>query len=644
MLTLFPFQEYAVNFLLDKRASLIGDEMGLGKSIQAVTLDRIRREKQPNLVRRPKTLVITYIGIFSSWVDHFETETNLRVITINPRNRAPFMESLFTDQHDVYVVHWQALRLLPELAEIEWFHIIGDECLVAGTPIDTPTGPCNVEDLKIGDVVYGYNHSTQQVVPTTVRNTFAHETSMPLFDVNGVTMTANHPVWTNESNYIDASTLDSVHHTLLRLEQGKTQNLQLVSSSVSVRSVPEQGRIPRKYRLDNTALHEHIRNAELGRGTPVYNIETGTGNYFANGVLIHNCHALQNRKSKQTLSAKKIKGVYKTGLSGTPAYDKPDDLWSILNWLYPKYWTSFWRYYDKHIKYIEQDGYRVIVGVNNVEDLQQEMAGFYLRRRKQDVLLDLPDKYHTEIVVELDPKQKRAYQEMKKNMLAWVGEHEDEPVAAPVVIAQLTRLQQFSDAYGELEKVPKMDRETGQEYHEWRMRLSEPSSKLDAVMDIISSTAAQIVVFSQFSQVIELLAQRLEKVGIPSGIFIGSTSSEDRKTIIREFQAGKLRVFAGTIAAGGIGITLTAASTVVFIDRSWSASLNIQAEDRCHRISQKNAVQIIDIVSRNTLDAKRIQKINLAWGWIKRLIGDDADLEEGNVDYNYNDFELEQDW
>lgn len=508
MLKLFPFQEYAVNFLADKKAVLIGDEMGLGKSIQAVTLDSIRRVKQPNIVKRPKTLVITYIGIFSSWAEHFQSETELRIKVLNPRNRKDFLESLFNDKHDVYIVHWQCLRLMPELAEINWFHIIGDEC-----------------------------------------------------------------------------------------------------------------------------------------------------------------HALQNRKAKQTLAAKQIPTYYKTGLSGTPAFDKPDDLWSILNWLYPKFWSSFWRYYNEHILFVEHDGYRVVVGVNNVDKLQNEMSGFYVRRRKQDVLLDLPEKYHTEITVELDPKQQRAYKQMKKDMLAWVGENEDEPVVAPVVIAQLTRLQQFSDAYGELEKYKYKAKEpiTSDQLRQrllergviknadadfyWeeregiRMKLSEPSTKLDAVMDILASTDGQIVVFSQFSQVIELLAKRLEKAGIPHGIFIGATSADERKDIIKNFQAGKLRVFAGTIAAGGIGITLTSASTVVFIDRSWSASLNIQAEDRCHRIGQKNAVQIIDIISRETLDMKRIQKINLSWGWIRKLIGDDVDIEDGLMDVDYEMMDIEgTDW
>src|SRR5712691_5729542 len=124
---------------------------------------------------------------------------------------------------------------------------------------------------------------------------------------------------------------------------------------------------------------------------------------------------------------------------------------------------------------------------------------------------------------------------------------------------------------------------------------------------------------------IKMLGQRLEKANIPHGLFIGDTSARDREQIIEEFQAGKLKVFAGTIAAGGIGITLTASSTVVFIDRSWSPALNRQAEDRLHRIGQKNAVQVIDIISRGTIDAKRHEEINLKWAWIRELLGENDD-------------------
>jgi SWI/SNF-related matrix-associated actin-dependent regulator 1 of chromatin subfamily A len=90
-------------------------------------------------------------------------------------------------------------------------------------------------------------------------------------------------------------------------------------------------------------------------------------------------------------------------------------------------------------------------------------------------------------------------------------------------------------------------------------------------------------------------------------------------------------VFAGTIGAGGVGITLTAASTVVFLDRAWSPSQNLQAEDRLHRIGQKNAVQVIDIVAEGTIDSARNQKIKLKWEWLKQILEGKTDNVQSGV-------------
>lgn len=343
-------------------------------------------------------------------------------------------------------------------------------------------------------------------------------------------------------------------------------------------------------------------------------------------VIADEAHALQNRRSKQTLALKRIPAGYKSALTGTPAFDKPDDLWSILNWLYPRYWSSYWAYYNDHIVFDNFNGYKTIIGVQNAERLQAEMEPFYVRRRKQDVLTDLPEKYYSERRVDLHPQQARAYKSMKDDMLAWIGEHEHEAVVAPVVIAQLTRLQQFACAFAEFDPVKE------------KMILSEPSSKLDEVMNIIEElNEQQVVVFSQFAQVVKLLATRLEKKGITCGKFIGDTPADERARIISGFQEGKVQVFIGTISAGGVGITLTAASTIVFVDRSWSAALNLQAEDRLHRIGQKSAVQVIDIIANDTIDSKRIKVIQQKWSWIRRLIGDTK------VDPTAEDFEEDED-
>lgn len=91
---------------------------------------------------------------------------------------------------------------------------------------------------------------------------------------------------------------------------------------------------------------------------------------------------------------------------------------------------------------------------------------------------------------------------------------------------------------------------------------------------------------------------------------------------MERFQRGETRVFAGTIQAGGVGITLTAASTVVFLDRNWSPALNLQAEDRLHRIGQAESVQVIDIMARDTVDLGRHAVIEMKKGWIQQLLGD----------------------
>lgn len=335
-------------------------------------------------------------------------------------------------------------------------------------------------------------------------------------------------------------------------------------------------------------------------------------------IIADECHRGQNRKAQQTRALKKIKGEFKTGLSGTPVTNHTDKLWSILNWLYPKKYKSYWQFYAKYVDYdiIYPEGYHKIKGVKNEEGLHEEIKEFYVRHLKlgncckhhpNGVQPFLPAKYYSEIVVELDPKQRRAYEDMKKTMVAWIGDHEDTPLVAPIIVARLVRQQQFSAAYAEL---------VGNE-----VMLTEPSSKLDALMQLIEDNPdEQIVVFSQFKKLINLLAKRLEAKKVPFEKLTGDTV--DRSGVVSRFQSGASRIFIGTIAAGGVGITLTAAQTVVFLDRNWSPALNMQAEDRLHRIGQKGAVQVIDIMASNTLDRGRAQTLANKWIEIKKLLGD----------------------
>jgi SNF2 family DNA or RNA helicase len=349
-------------------------------------------------------------------------------------------------------------------------------------------------------------------------------------------------------------------------------------------------------------------------------------------VIADEVHRAKSRKAQQTQALKAIRTEYKTGLSGTPADNAPQDLWSIVNWLWPSYYTSYWNFL-RHYCVLEASpqGYMKVIGVKNTESLHKEMAPWFRRHLKEDVLKDLPDKYYTDIWVDLSPTQRRSYNEMKKDLIAWVGEQDlEKPLIASVVVAQLVRLQQFAigsaEITGYIDK-PIKDKDTG-EVHLVTVpvvKMTEPSSKLDALMDLLDSTSLDsepVVVFSQFKGSIRMLEARCKKAGISLATLTGDTKQRDRVDAIAGFQAGKYQVFAGTIAAGGVGITLTRASTVVFLDRAWSPAGNRQAEDRLHRIGQKNAVQVIDVMARSTIDLGRRQQIQTKWSWLQEMLGD----------------------
>lgn len=459
-LNLFGFQQEDVDKLAPQMNVLNANEMGTGKTYEAIELDNLRREGLPLGPRqRASTLVVAPLTILEDvWQTHFEELTDLPVTVVAPKARdGSWMDFKLGQQgHGVFCVHWEGLRLMPELAEHGWLHVIADEV-----------------------------------------------------------------------------------------------------------------------------------------------------------------HRAKDRKAQQTRHLKLIKDVrFKTAMSGTPVVNRPDELWSILNWLYPRRYGSYWAFYNRYVEYemVRARGGRwvkKVLGPKNEDQLLAEIAPFYVRRLKEDVLKDLPPKYYTVMHVDLTPTQKRAYTMMRDDMLAWIGEQESELLAAPVVIAQLTRLQQFADAYAEWDPETK------------RVRLAEPSAKLDALIEVLDEAGdTSTVVFTRFKSLVRLLGKRLDSKAIPWVAFTGDTPQDERSRVVSRFQKGHARVFVGTIAAGGVGITLHRASRVVFLDRDWSPALNAQAEDRLHRIGQENAVQVIDIMARGTVDAGRNQKLELKKSWIRRMLGD----------------------
>lgn len=376
-------------------------------------------------------------------------------------------------------------------------------------------------------------------------------------------------------------------------------------------------------------------------------------------VIADEVHLAKNRKALRTIELKRIATEYKTGLSGTPADDKPWDIWSILHWLYPKKYRSYWRFYENHVLYVASGelprynrwvkaggdfdsyrakfpsaggGYRVAVGVKNIPELHREIRPFYIRRTLREVAPDMPEKIHVQppIVVKMGRQQRKEYEQMRDKAIALIGASRDGAggfqLLAPAVIAVLTRLQQMSLATLAPEWELADDDFVGDEDEmNWDMPkivLAKPSPKLDAVMNLITTHEEEpFVVFTQFRGMADLVEEECQRLKIPVVKIHGGITSKDVRTqLVDDFQQGKARVFVGTIAAAGKTITLTRANIVIFTDRSWNPSKNEQAEDRLWRRTQRNTVRVYDILAEDSIDQIRLERINQKADWIAALL------------------------
>lgn len=352
-------------------------------------------------------------------------------------------------------------------------------------------------------------------------------------------------------------------------------------------------------------------------------------------VIADEVHKIKNRDTKMAKALKKIPTYYKIGLSGTPSTGKPDDLWSILNWLYPNTWRSFHAYRNSYCEMERpwvkdpktgkpvQANFKVCVGPMNEVELQNRISMYTIRRLATKELTGVEDKNPVEYFIDMYPIQKQAYDQMTEDMVAWVhtkmaetgAKDEDDlhPMIANAVVARLIRQQQFACAYATIDPTTN------------EVRLSEPSSKLDAAWDIMQErldNKQPVVIFSFFKQMIDLYKIRLAKAGLHYAEITGDIPQSQRFAQKEAFQNGEVDIFLGTIAAGGEGIDLFRSRTVMFLSRDWNPALNQQAEGRLHRIGQTGIVDVIDFYVNGTVEFYKKDRVHMKWGWVKTLLGD----------------------
>lgn len=281
----------------------------------------------------------------------------------------------------------------------------------------------------------------------------------------------------------------------------------------------------------------------------------------------------------------------KYALTGTPIENRLSELWSIFDYLMP----GFLYTYDQFKREIETP-------IAKYEDetalarLQKMVGPLILRRLKEEVLKDLPDKLEETRFVRLDGEQQKLYDAQVVHMREMIAAQDEEEYNKNriQVLAELTRLRQICSD-------PSLCFEN----------YKDGSAKLESCVELINSAIEgghKLLLFSQFTSMLDILQKRLDKEGIRYYVITGATPKEKRLSMVKMFNCDETPVFLISLKAGGVGLNLTGADVVIHYDAWWNIAVQNQATDRAHRIGQKKKVAVYKLIVKNTIEEK-IQKL-----------------------------------
>lgn len=327
-------------------------------------------------------------------------------------------------------------------------------------------------------------------------------------------------------------------------------------------------------------------------------------------------HAIKNHQSQQSIAVRRFATKLDphaaiVGLSGTPITHHAGQVWPMLNAMEPAAYPSRERFVNRYVEQTEREGQQ---GggpeLGNVmpwrrEEFDLAILGQHRRIAKADVLADLPPKVYSVRKVELPERWLKAYRDLESKMLADLPDN-SEQLAVMDVLAMIGHLARLASSAADVRIEETVDETTGEIAEHIHLDLREPSWKIDAAIEILDERRGHPVVLAAASkQLIMLAGCRAEREGRRVGYVVGGQSLADRAADIARFQAGELDVMCLTTGAGREGITLTAAGTLVFLQRPWALVDAVQTEDRLHRIGAKHeSIEIIDLVATGTIDER----------------------------------------
>lgn len=299
----------------------------------------------------------------------------------------------------------------------------------------------------------------------------------------------------------------------------------------------------------------------------------------------------QHIKNPNSLNAKSVKQIHAKGyfaLTGTPIENSLTELWSIFDFVMPKFLLSHGKFTKKYEKPIVKDKDTKALSV-----LSNQINPFILRRLKKEVLKELPDKIETKMVTELTKDQKKVYLAYLKEAKGEISKEISENgfnKSKMKILALLMRLRQICCHPSLFLENYKGD-----------------SAKFLMLQEIIKDAIGsghRILLFSQFTNMLGIIREWLSKEKIGYFYLDGSVKAEKRQTMVESFESGENSLFLISLKAGGTGLNLTSADMVIHFDPWWNPAVEEQATDRAYRIGQKNTVQVMKLITKGTIEEK----------------------------------------
>ena len=359
----------------------------------------------------------------------------------------------------------------------------------------------------------------------------------------------------------------------------------------------------------------------------VMNVEafsTAKGTAYAKRfLLVHNAlMAIDESTTIKTPGSARSKNTEKVGrgarfrriLTGSPVTKSPMDLYQQCAFLsdgclnVSSYYVFQARYAVTVERQLNTHTFKQVVGYRRLDELKEKLDRFAFRVKKEECL-DLPDKLYVKREVDLTPEQLKYYNEMKAFAMAQI---DGGLVSTVNALTQLMRLHQIVCGH------VKLDDGTVIEL---------PNKRIDELMAIVEETDGKLIIWANYRHDIEAIKMALSKeYGMNAvGMYYGDTDMDERKRVLEEFQKSdsEMRFFVGNPSTGGYGLTLTAASTMVYYSNSFDLEKRLQSEDRAHRIGQTKNVTYIDLIAVGTIDEKIVKALRAKIDIATQVLGEE---------------------